>query len=53
MTNKYVDNMLNKVEELLSNDLIDVKKARGALKNTIRAKLFKRKTEATEGGAGA
>lgn len=36
MTNKYVDNMLNKVEELLSNDLIDVKKARGALKNTIR-----------------
>ncbi len=36
MTNKYVDNMLNKVEELLSNDLIDVRKARGALKNTIR-----------------
>lgn len=36
MTNKYVDNMLNKVEELLTNDLIDVKKARGALKNTIR-----------------
>ncbi len=36
MTNKYVDNMLTKVEELLSNDLIDVKKARNALKNTIR-----------------
>ncbi len=36
MTNKYVDNMLNKVEELLSNDLVDVRKARGALKNTIR-----------------
>ncbi len=36
MTNKYVDNMLNKVEELLSNDLVDVKKARSALKNTIR-----------------
>ena len=25
MTNKYVDNMLTKVEELLSNDIIDVK----------------------------
>ena len=36
MTNKYVDNMLTKVEELLSNDIIDVKKARSALKNTIR-----------------
>ena len=36
LTNKYVDNMLTKVEELLSNDLIDVKKARNALKNTIR-----------------
>lgn len=36
MTNKYVDNMLTKVEELLSNDLVDVKKARSALKNTIR-----------------
>lgn len=36
MTNKYVDNMLTKVEELLSNDLIDVKKARNALKNTIK-----------------
>lgn len=36
MTNKYVDNMLNKVEELLTNDLVDVRKARGALKNTIR-----------------
>lgn len=36
MTNKYVDNMLNKVEELLANDLVDVRKARGALKNTIR-----------------
>ena len=36
MTNKYVDNMLTKVEELLSNDIIDVKKARSALKNTIK-----------------
>ena len=36
MTNKYVDNMLTKVEELLSNDIIDVKKARSALKNTVR-----------------
>ena len=36
MTNKYVDNMLTKVEELLSNDIIDVKKARSALKNTGR-----------------
>ena len=36
LTNKYVDNMLTKVEELLSNDLIDVKKARNALKSTIR-----------------
>lgn len=36
LTNKYVDNMLTKVEELLSNDLIDVKKARNALKNTIK-----------------
>ena len=36
LTNKYVDNMLTKVEELLSNDLIDDKKARNALKNTIR-----------------
>lgn len=36
MTNKYVDNMLTKVEELLSNDIIDVKKARSALKNNTR-----------------
>ena len=36
MTNKYVDNMLTKVEELLSNDIIDVKKARSALKQTIK-----------------
>ncbi len=36
LTNKYVDNMLTKVEELLSNDLIDVKKARNALKSTIK-----------------
>ena len=36
ITNRYVDNMLTKVEELLSNDLIDVKKARSALKNTIK-----------------
>ena len=36
ITNKYVDNMLTKVEELLSNDIIDVKKARSALKNAIR-----------------
>ena len=36
MTNKYVDNMLTKIEELLSNDIIDVKKARSALKNTIK-----------------
>ncbi len=36
MTNKYVDDMLTKVEELLSNDIIDVKKARSALKNTIK-----------------
>ena len=36
MTNKYVDNMLTKVEELLSNDIIDVKKARNALKNTTK-----------------
>lgn len=36
MTNKYVDNMLTKVEELLSNDLIDVKKARTALKQTLK-----------------
>ena len=36
MTNKYVDNMLTKIEELLSNDIIDVKKARRALKNTIK-----------------
>ena len=36
ITNIYVDNMLTKVEELLSNDLIDVKKARSALKNTIK-----------------
>lgn len=36
VTNKYVDNMLTKVEELLSNDLNDVKKARSALKNMIR-----------------
>lgn len=35
-TNKYVDNMLGKVEELLSNDLIDVKKARTFLKSTIK-----------------
>ena len=36
MTNKYVDNMLTKIEELLPNDIIDIKKARSALKNTIR-----------------
>lgn len=36
MTNKYVDNMLTKIEELLQNDIIDIKKARSALKNTIR-----------------
>ena len=36
MTNKYVDNMLTKTEELLQNDIIDIKKARSALKNTIR-----------------
>ncbi len=36
MTNKYVDNMLTKVEELLSNDIIDVRKARSALKQTIK-----------------
>ena len=36
MTNKYVDNMLTKVEELLTNDIMDVKKASSALKNTIR-----------------
>lgn len=36
ITNRYVDNMLTKVEELLSNDLIDVKKARSALKNSIK-----------------
>ena len=36
MTNKYVDNMLTKVEELLMNDITDIKKARSALKNTIR-----------------
>ena len=36
MTNKYVDNMLTKVEELLVNDITDIKKARNALKNTIR-----------------
>ena len=36
MTNKYVDNMLTKVEELLTNDIMDVKKARSALNNTIR-----------------
>jgi len=35
-TNKYVDNMLGKVEELLYNDLNDVKKARSALKNVIK-----------------
>ena len=35
MTNKYVDNMLTKVEELPTNDIMDVKKARSALKNTI------------------
>jgi len=35
-TNKYVDNMLGKVEELLYNDLNDVKKARTALKNVIK-----------------
>lgn len=31
-TNEYVDNMLNRVEELLSSDLIDVRKTRSALK---------------------
>ncbi len=31
-TNDYVDNMLGRVEELLSHDLVDVKKARNALK---------------------
>lgn len=31
-TNEYVDNMLGRVEELLSHDLVDVKKARNALK---------------------
>lgn len=31
-TNDYVDNMLGRVEELLSQDLVDVKKARNALK---------------------
>ena len=36
LTNKYVDNMLTKIEELLQNDIIDIKKARSALKNTIR-----------------
>lgn len=35
-TNKYVDNMLNRVEELLSHDLVDIKKARTALKSTIK-----------------
>lgn len=31
-TNEYVDNMLNRVEELLSSDLMDVRKTRSALK---------------------
>ena len=31
-TNDYVDNMLARVEELLSTDIVDVKKARNALK---------------------
>lgn len=35
-TNDYVDDMLGRVEELLSHDLVDVKKARSALKSTGR-----------------
>ncbi len=35
-TNKYVDNMLNRVEELLSHDLVDIKKARTALKSSTK-----------------
>ncbi|MDR2532143.1 MAG: ATPase [Oscillospiraceae bacterium] len=31
-TNEYIDNTLSKVEELLSNDLVNIKKARNALK---------------------
>ena len=32
-TNEYIDNTLSKVEELLSHDLVNVKKARSALKS--------------------
>jgi len=31
-TNEYIDSTLSKVEELLSHDLVNIKKARGALK---------------------
>lgn len=35
-TNDYVDGMLSRIEELLTNDLTDVKKAKNALKNTTK-----------------
>ncbi|MGN0597345.1 MAG: ATPase, partial [Ruminiclostridium sp.] len=33
-TNEYVESMLGRIEELLSNDLADVKKAKAAIKNS-------------------
>jgi vacuolar-type H+-ATPase subunit H len=35
-TNDYVDNMLCKAEELFARDLADVKKARTALRSTVK-----------------
>lgn len=35
-TNEYVDSMLTRVEELLSRDIVDVKKAKAALKGNVR-----------------
>ena len=35
-TNDYIDNTLSKVEDLLSNDLVNIKKARHALKATTK-----------------
>lgn len=35
-TNEYLDNMLTRVEELLTKDIVDVKKAKAALKGTLK-----------------